>query len=178
MTRAAISALALVLALAGCSTATVAERQAACRGADWGSYGENDGLLGVAPGARTDRFNDCAQLGFPADQAAYDAGRARGLQQYCTLENGYQVGLEGRRYRNACPLELEADFLQGYEQGRKDRPAGIYPQIGFGLGFGFGRSHFHRGHFGYGHHYPWPSSYLIGDRHYRYRSDASWGDGK
>ncbi|MDH3666558.1 MAG: DUF2799 domain-containing protein [Paracoccaceae bacterium] len=172
------AALTLALSLGGCATATVAERAAACQATDWASYGENDGLLGVAPGARSGKFTDCAELGYPADQAAYDQGRARGLESYCTLENGYQVGIEGRRYRKACPPELEPAFLQGYEQGRKDRPAGYYPRIGFGLGIGLGHSNFRRSHFGYGQYYPWPSTYLLGHRRRGNYSGASWGDGK
>ncbi len=177
MTKRAL-AVALAMGLSACATATVAERSAACQATDWANYGENDGLLGVAPGARAGKFADCAELGFPADQAAYDQGRALGMQSYCTLESGYQVGIEGRRYRKACPPELEPAFLQGYEQGRKDRPAGYYPRIGFGLGIGLGHSHFRRSHFGYGSYYPWPSNYLVGHRGHRRGSGASWNDGK
>ena len=60
-------------------------------------------------------------LGHPADIEAYEAGRAEGLREYCTVENGYQVARQGRSYRDVCPPDLETGFLQGYEQGRKDR---------------------------------------------------------
>ena len=144
------SVIAIVLLLGACATASVEERTATCQATDWTSYGENDGLLGVAPDARNKKFADCAELGYPADIAAYQAGRASGLLQYCTVQNGYQVGFDGRPYRDACPPELEVAFLQGYEQGQRDRPVTIYPSFGFGLG-GFGssdvwRKHHHRGH--------------------------------
>ena len=144
--------VATAFALSACATASVEERAAACQSTDWTSYGENDGILGVAPDARDKKFADCAELGFPADIAAYQAGRATGLLQYCTVENGYQVGYDGRPYRNACPPELEIAFLQGYEQGRKDRPVTIYPSIGFGWGFGyFGSSYLWHGRRYHGH---------------------------
>ena len=132
-------AAALLFTLGACTTATVAERTAACQATDWASYGENDGVLGVPAGQRDGRFTDCAELGHPADIAAYQAGRSRGLQTYCTLENGYEVGYSGRRYRNVCPKALEVSFLQGYEQGRRDRPIAFYPSFGFG--YGYGRHH-------------------------------------
>lgn len=143
------SMIAIAFLLGACATASIEERTAACQATDWTSYGENDGLLGVAPDAREKKFADCAELGFPADIAAYQAGRATGLLQYCTVENGYQVGYDGRPYRDACPPELEVAFMQGYEQGRKDRPITIYPSIGFGFGFGsFGSSDvWHRHHY-------------------------------
>ena len=122
---------------AGCSTLSVEERTAACASTDWQRYGMNDGRLGVPTSERADQFEDCAGLGHAANLAAYQAGRAEGLLDYCTAENGYQVGYEGRRYRKVCPADLEPDFLQGYERGRKERPAyAISPGIGIGIGSG------------------------------------------
>ncbi len=144
--------LLATLGAAACTTLTAEQRIAACQATDWVSYGENDGILGVATAARAEKFADCAALGYPADIAAYQAGRAEGLGSYCTVENGYEVGYAGRRYRKVCPPELEPGFLQGYEQGGKERPADYYPYYGFGFGYGY--SHYpyigyrfgHRGH--------------------------------
>jgi ribosome modulation factor len=129
--------LLLATLAAACTTLTVAERTGACRATEWSSYGENDGILGVAAIERAEKFADCAALGYPADIAAYQAGRSRGLGTYCTVENGYQVGYAGRRYRDVCPPEMEPAFLQGYEQGAKERPADYYPYYGYGFGFGY-----------------------------------------
>jgi hypothetical protein len=143
-------ALLMLAALAtACTTLTADERSAACRATDWTNYGYNDGLLGVPADQREKKFADCAELGDPADFAAYQAGRAEGLQAYCTLENGYDVGYEGKRYRKVCPPGLEVGFLQGYEQGRKDRPHSYYPHYGFGLGFGYYRYPYFGPRFGY-----------------------------
>ena len=109
----------------------------ACQATNWSSYGYNDGLLGVPAKDRAGKFADCAKLGHPADIAAYQAARANGLAEYCTVENGYEVGRSGRPYHRVCPPELAQGFLQGYEQGRKERPVAIYPSVGFGFGFGF-----------------------------------------
>jgi hypothetical protein len=153
-------ALLLLAALgaAACTTLTAEQRSAACQATDWADYGRNDGLLGVATAARADRFADCAALGYPADITAYQAARAEGLATYCTLENGYEVGYAGRRYRKVCPPEQEPGFLQGYEQGRKERPADYYPYYGFGFGYGYSRYPYFGHQFGY-----------RGHRHDRYR---------
>jgi hypothetical protein len=147
--------LLATLGAAACTMLTAEQRSAACQATDWASYGRNDGILGVASSERVEKFADCAELGHPADIAAYQAARAEGLATYCSLENGYDVGYAGRRYRNACPPELEIAFLQGYEQGRKEQPASYYPYYGFGFGyysypyFGYRFGHHrhrHRGH--------------------------------
>lgn len=147
--------LVLAASAAGCSTITPAERAAACRATDWSRYGYNDGLLGVPAEERTELFADCAELGHPANTAAYQAARARGLMEYCTVENGYDVGRSGRRYRNVCPPGSAQDFLQGYQQGRKDRPIEVYPSFQFGLGFGnFGYYPYWSGHRHHHDHLP------------------------
>src|SRR5690606_26592224 len=45
------------------------------------------------------------------------AGRNVGIREYCTPENGLNQGLAGYSYRNACPMELERDFLIQYKRG-------------------------------------------------------------
>lgn len=147
----------LALALAGCEATSPAERAELCRTIDWSEYGRNDGRLGVPAAERSDLFAKCRELGFPPDLAAYEAGRSQGLaRHYCTLESGYEAGRAGRPYRGVCPPELEISFLQGYEQGRRDRSRELraYPRFGLGFGFGFGHFHpFYRGWFGHHHHH-------------------------
>ncbi len=151
--------LLATLGVAACTTLTAEQRIAACQATDWADYGRNDGVLGVPAAQRTKRFADCAALGYPADIAAYQAGRAEGLASYCTVENGYDVGYAGRRYRKVCPPELEPGFLQGYEQGRKERPPDYYPYYGFGFGYGYYRYPYFGYRFGYRGH----------RRHHRHR---------
>ena len=129
--------VAATLTLAGCATMTPAERADACRNTDWERFGLNDGKLGVPVSARTREFQDCAEVGHPVDRTAYQIGRSKGLTSYCTAENGYRVGYEGRRYSKVCPSTLEPDFVQGFRRGRKESPAvRLYPRIGIGIGSG------------------------------------------
>ena len=150
--------------VAACATVSPEQRAAACAQTDWQRFGENDGRLGVATAERADDFEACAGVGEPADLTAYQTGRTKGLEAYCTAENGYVVGREGRGYDKVCPPATEPDFLQGYDRGRAERPAiALVPGIGIGIGsggvrtrigigIGLGRYHGSRHVFGrYGH---------------------------
>jgi hypothetical protein len=123
--------------LSACATLQPEKVAEECAATDWERFGVNDGKLGVTTESRASRFDDCATVGQPVNLAAYQTGRSEGLLSYCTTENGYEVGYDGRRYQNVCPPTLEPDFLQGYERGRKERPAvAFYPRIGIGIGSG------------------------------------------
>ncbi len=141
------------LGLAGCASVSPEERAAFCRTVDWHEYGRNDGRLGIPSGERADVIAACEKAGLPADLAAYEAGRAEGLAAYCTVENGYEAGRQGRRYRGVCPPEREIGFLQGYEQGRTDRGRAYRAQPRFGFGIGIGHFHPHH-HWWFGHRHP------------------------
>lgn len=160
-TSACLIAAALLTA---CTTLAPEQVAQDCAGTDWERFGLNDGKLGVSTEERVGKFGDCAEVGQPADLAAYQLGRSEGLLSYCTTESGYRVGYDGLRYRSVCPPTLEPDFLQGFEKGRKDRPAvALYPRIGIGIGSGGGRVRTGIG-IGIG-----IGSYHDCDRHWRYR---------
>lgn len=59
----------------------------------------------------------CAKVGVVPNVTLYTAGRNVGIREYCTPENGLNQGLAGYSYRNACPMELERDFLIQYKRG-------------------------------------------------------------
>lgn len=42
----------------------------------------------------------------------------KGLRDYCSKANGFNAGTSGRKYKNNCPLDLEATFLPEYKKGR------------------------------------------------------------
>ncbi|MEM7059023.1 MAG: DUF2799 domain-containing protein [Pseudomonadota bacterium] len=130
-----LSICLLTVSLGACASLNSEQRLAECQATNWQNFGVNDGRLGVPATDRSEIFADCAELGHQVDIAAYQAGRTEGLQLYCTVENGYQVGYEGRRYDNVCPPSSEVDFLQGFNRGREERPAiALSPSIGIGIG--------------------------------------------
>jgi hypothetical protein len=54
--------------------------------------------------------------------ASIDKPTPENLAQYCTPENAYRLGSQGRAYFAVCPKESEASFLQGLARGRTLRP--------------------------------------------------------
>lgn len=114
-----IAALLIVLGislnLGGC--ATLSENE--CRGADWESIGYRDGSRGYNAGRIADHGEACSEYSISPDRDGYEAGRARGLELFCTVRNGVQYGREGSGYSGACPADLEPDFLEGYDLGRR-----------------------------------------------------------
>lgn len=108
----------LIVAACGASKEEREQRKAAaCQATDWWALGFEDGVKGL----RADQFGkyrqECAPYGVTADIMAYLDGRDEGLVEYCKPRNGYRAGMEGRRYNNVCPPELEADFAQAHADG-------------------------------------------------------------
>lgn len=90
-----------------------------CIAADWRALGEQDGLYGEVPDKFNDRAKQCSAFGVVADLALYKQGRDFGLETYCTPQSGYETGRAGQPYRNVCPIETEAAFLDEYALGKK-----------------------------------------------------------
>ena len=107
--------LLLSAALAACATMRPEE----CMVADWYLIGELDAREGRTPAHLASRAKDCADAGYPADEASWYEGWEYGLTHFCTRVRGYRFALEGHRYQSICPAMLEAEFLLGYDLGRQ-----------------------------------------------------------
>lgn len=103
------------LALAGCATMSEDD----CATADWEFLGEQDGHAGEPTDKFYERAERCSKFGYQADGAAYHEGRDRGIENYCTPDNGYEIGRSGGNYRGVCPVDLEEDFLAEFNIGRR-----------------------------------------------------------
>jgi len=100
--------------LSGCATLGKNE----CLYADWRTIGYEDGARGF-PASRIGNHREaCAKHGIAPDFELYEQGRLQGLQEYCSLQQGYGLAVSGKIYSNVCPDYLEHDFLEGYNQGR------------------------------------------------------------
>jgi len=99
--------------LTGCATMSPEE----CAVADWERIGEMDARSGQGMDYFARRASDCADAGYPADQAAWTRGWDVGITWFCTRNNGFRQGLNGYRYGQICPGHIEQDFLDGYETG-------------------------------------------------------------
>ncbi len=105
---------AALLLLPGCATM---DREQ-CAVADWRLIGYQDGVLGKSAATIGEYSRDCAEHAVVPDLDAWRAGRAEGLRQYCTEENGFRLGQAGRGHNAVCPEASEASFRAAYERGR------------------------------------------------------------
>lgn len=109
-------ALLLVLAALGLgSCATLSEDS--CRGGDWRGIGFRDGAAGRDAGFLASHAEACAEYGVTPDAAAWRAGRAEGLQAYCTPENAFEAGLGGGRLNPVCPADQRWRLAAAEERG-------------------------------------------------------------
>lgn len=113
--RQLIAAVA-ALFVAGCAGGMSA---AECSGADWAALGAADGAAGARPKLFEQRAKACADHGLAVDVAAYEAGRERGLAQYCTDAGGFAAGKSGGEYLGVCPAATEGSFRTGFNAGAK-----------------------------------------------------------
>lgn len=110
-----LAAVAVCGALvAGCETLN--EDQ--CRAGDWEGIGYTDGANGRQPDRFGDHVKACSQYQITPDQQGYLRGRDRGLPAYCNPERGFLEGRQGHSYGGVCPVQLERDFVAGYDDGR------------------------------------------------------------
>ncbi len=107
--------LALILVVSGCATLNENE----CTYADWYAIGMEDGTRGQGMDRLGSHRKACAEYGVVPETQRYQEGRDEGLTHYCTLSNGLRSGESGSHYRGVCPAALEADFMDGYQLGKR-----------------------------------------------------------
>ena len=109
--------LGLLLAasvLAGCASMDKSE----CLAADWRTIGFEDGSNGKPETAIGNYRQDCAEHGVAPDLDLYRQGHRQGSERFCTRRNGFMQAKAGVAYQNSCTVELEAEFLTGYQDGK------------------------------------------------------------
>ena len=107
------AAVLALLVLSGCAGMSDEE----CMATDWSAVGYEDGARGYTAESFSRHRKACAKHGITADFGAYQAGRDRGLVEYCQPGRGYDVGASGGRYHGVCSADLEPDFLDAYNAG-------------------------------------------------------------
>lgn len=86
---------------------------------NWHDIGRQDGSRGLTHAQLFKHQQACAEYGVRPDAAAYDAGRAQGLRNYCTPRQGFIEGRDGRNYRGVCAAPVERAFLGAYQHGKR-----------------------------------------------------------
>lgn len=104
----------LALALVGCSH--IAKRE--CMVRDWYEQGRIDGSQGRGSDRLAGHLSSCSDSPEEVSQV-YINGWNAGLTQYCSPQNGFELGAAGRSYSEVCPPLLERVFLAEYQKGQK-----------------------------------------------------------
>ena len=112
-----VLALSSVVALTGCaSKPSVSEFQ--CKAGDWQSVGFRDGSSGRSSARILQHQEACGEYEIVPDRTSYLAGWREGLDQYCTAQNGFDVGRRGGRTNGVCSANDYMDFVAAYSDGR------------------------------------------------------------
>lgn len=104
-----------IVLLAGCATLSKEE----CKIGNWQTIGYNDGVAGHYPDRLASHAKACAKVGTAPDYQAWERGRQLGLQQYCTVNNAYNIGKRGNDLNSVCPAALTHALQQANQQGKK-----------------------------------------------------------
>lgn len=110
-------AVVATLIVSGCATHTTLK--SACEETDWYATGVDDGSHGLPLVQLDEHRVSCAVEDAMPDEAAYLLGRLEGLETFCTIANGTQVGQSGGVYSGACPAGSEFYFLTGFRLGHE-----------------------------------------------------------
>ncbi len=112
------SLIAIAISLSACASKSV--DRAGCDQRDWYELGRHDGAQGSTNDQLSKYSSDCRRLR-PDWESMYANGRNAGLVEYCTSENGFELGRMGITYMYVCPSQLEPAFLSGYRKGQRAR---------------------------------------------------------
>lgn len=136
MNRAALLALCLFQVFWGTGCASVWQQilppgfepvtRERCEALDMRAIGEADGKNAQRAGDKFDYWKkDCRNVGVNLDRALYDEGYARGLEQYCSCEEGFISGAkeefeELRGQFQSCGKAMYKEFVRGRDLGKKE----------------------------------------------------------
>lgn len=90
-----------------------------CQELDWYELGRQDGAKGHKNNNRREIATVCPDSDHSLSEALYHNGFDAGASQYCSPENGFELGRSGRTYADICPPLLQDEFLQSYQRGRR-----------------------------------------------------------
>ena len=97
--------LVILSSLAGCAT-THTLKASDCATADWQAVGYADGKRGASSQIILRHAKVCQGVGKP-DRQAWETGRQKGLGEFCTPTNAYNLGRMGYTLTSVCETNLE-----------------------------------------------------------------------
>ncbi|GAB2888485.1 DUF2799 domain-containing protein [Microbulbifer echini] len=110
-----LSVLLLVFAIVSSGCAVISEEE--CRTGLWYERGVRDGARGRSQALVYDIAQECQGHEVYVDSEAWLRGHEEGVEQFCTAENGYKQGRQGRKYEGVCNGPSADIFMQHYQRG-------------------------------------------------------------
>jgi len=109
--------LFLVLSTLYISACASSNESKVCKKTDWKTYGEQVAMSGLDLKG-DDLVKKCKQQKLNMDEIAYDLGYAKGIKDYCTQSNTYDVGLQGGEFNfQICKFENEDEMRLSHSKG-------------------------------------------------------------
>jgi hypothetical protein len=105
---------AITLLLSNCANMNKSD----CLTADWQLIGFEDGSLGKNESQISQHRKECSEYGVTPDLTAYRTGHLEGSKLFCTTNNGFTRGSQGKDYDRSCPEQFEVTFLAGFTDGQ------------------------------------------------------------
>lgn len=106
--------LIVMFLITGCSSMSLEK----CQNANWQVYGEKDAMAGSEDNY-SDWANKCQEFSVVPDKASYESGYKMGLIKFCSFQNGYIFGNQGKPLPQTCPIETQEAFTKGYIEGKR-----------------------------------------------------------
>ncbi len=113
-----IVTIAFTCVISACASTTVSTQSGGtshCNKADWQQIGHKIGSSGKPVRLFNSLKDDCDGKIAETARASYLEGYREGIKEYCTYENGFSLGEQGKEGVMKCPLELREGFDKGYK---------------------------------------------------------------
>ncbi|WP_295803857.1 DUF2799 domain-containing protein [uncultured Microbulbifer sp.] len=111
-----LTAAAVLIAVGGINGCAVISEEE-CQAGLWYERGIQDGARGRSQATVYQIAQKCHEYGVRTDTEAWMRGHEEGVEQYCTPENGFVQGRNGRNYEGVCTGPTADLFLANYQQG-------------------------------------------------------------
>ncbi len=90
-----------------------------CNSKDWHQSGYDSGFSGASSTAFESDRSTCASVGITADREGWMRGHRRGVQEYCTIDNAYEIGKRGDRISTVCTPDQRNRMSAAHRDGLK-----------------------------------------------------------
>lgn len=115
-----MKAVGIIFLLAGLCGCQSSPKAASCSQIDWFELGRRDGTMGQ-PEQLDEQRRGCGKHFDGLSENLYRNGYNKGLAEYCSPTNGYDLGRNGVRPTLVCPAPTDVEFMAAVERGARAR---------------------------------------------------------